>query len=97
MKKNKKRISIVMLGIISAIILVLAEIPETLVHVYLLIPQEFKDKLVTIEGITGVIVGVVITSSIAKIIKMIYFKGNSLVLTDEEETENKEDNKEEEN
>lgn len=47
---------LILVGIVSVFITVLAEMPETILHLWIIIPQEFRDKVLTIEGVVTFIV-----------------------------------------
>lgn len=84
---------LILVGIVSVFITVLAEMPETILHLWIIIPQEFRDKVLTIEGVVTFIVVLLISSTISKVLKLNYFKGN--LISFEKKEDIKENNKEE--
>lgn len=51
------------------ILIAIAQFPETFIQLWVLLPQEFKDQIMTIEGISTVFVAALILSSVARLIK----------------------------
>lgn len=65
------------------IILAISQFPETFIHLWLLVPQEFKDQIMTIDGIGTIFVIALILSSVARLIKQ--FKSEEDIKKDKDE------------
>lgn len=53
----------------GVIILVVSQFPDTFLSIWVLIPQEFKDQILSIDGIGTLFVVALVLSSIARLIK----------------------------
>lgn len=57
------------------ILVIVSQFPEMFIHFWLILPQEFKDQIMTVEGISTVCIVALVLSSLARLIKQFKKEG----------------------
>lgn len=55
--------------IIGLLIAIFSQFPDTFLHLWVLVPTEWQQQILTVDGLGTIIMGILVLSSIARVVK----------------------------